>query len=277
MKSDSQKLIKFMIIPFLLAAGSIFNVASAKDAQKPAQQIKPGDDRAPINGTVIEKIDASNYTYLRLKTDKTKEEVWVAVPQIEIKKDTHVSLRKPIPMFGFESKILKRKFDRIYFGVLTEQAEALAQNKKGAHWLPGTPLNKNEKTNPHASAQAGHPAAGDQKVSFDLNQIKVTKAEGANAVTVSELFTKKSDLKTKTVVIHGKVIKYNSDILGKNWVHIADGTGTLKDKNYDLTVITKDKAKLGDIVTVTGKVTVDKKLDPYFFPIAIEDAEVKIK
>jgi hypothetical protein len=76
----------------------------------------------PITGTVIEKINASNYTYLKLKT-KT-DETWVAVPQVEVALNTEVELQKPVPMFGFESKTLKRKFDRIYFGVLTSQKAA---------------------------------------------------------------------------------------------------------------------------------------------------------
>ena len=71
------------------------------------------------------------------------------------------------------------------------------------------------------------------------------------------------------------MIKYNSGILGKNWVHIADGSGSIKDKTFEVTVITLDEAKMGDTILVTGKVALDKKLDPYFFPIALEDAKIK--
>ena len=79
----------------------------------------------PISGKVIEKINAASYTYLKIKT-KT-DETWVAVPQLEIKLNTEVELEKPIPMFGFESKTLKRKFDRIYFGMLKSQKEELVK------------------------------------------------------------------------------------------------------------------------------------------------------
>jgi hypothetical protein len=91
---------------------------------------KPSDTpfAEPITGKVIEKINASSYSYLKLKT-KT-DETWVAVPQVEIALNTEVELQKPIPMFGFESKTLKRKFDRIYFGVLKSQKDTMIKNTK---------------------------------------------------------------------------------------------------------------------------------------------------
>ena len=81
----------------------------------------------PIIGKVLEKIDASSYSYLRIKTQT--EEVWVAVPQLEIALNTEVEMTKPIPMFGFESKTLKRKFDRIFFGMLKSQKEEMAKER----------------------------------------------------------------------------------------------------------------------------------------------------
>lgn len=82
----------------------------------------------PIKGRIMEKINASSYTYLKLKTET--EDIWVAVPQLEIKLNTEVELQKPIPMFGFESKTLKKKFDRIYFGILKSQKEELLKKAK---------------------------------------------------------------------------------------------------------------------------------------------------
>lgn len=98
----------------------------AADKEAPKKSNTPFE--APIAGKVIEKINASSYSYLKLKT-KT-DETWVAVPQLEIALNTEVELQKPIPMFGFESKTLKRKFDRIYFGVLKSQKEEMIKNGK---------------------------------------------------------------------------------------------------------------------------------------------------
>ncbi|PIR16136.1 MAG: nucleotide-binding protein, partial [Elusimicrobia bacterium CG11_big_fil_rev_8_21_14_0_20_64_6] len=67
--------------------------------------------------------------------------------------------------------------------------------------------------------------------------------------------------------------KYNSGILERNWAHLRDGSGNAKDGSDDITVILKDEAELGQIVTVRGKVVLDKDLGGmYKFPVALEDA-----
>jgi hypothetical protein len=101
--------------------------AQTASTKETAKQNKGFYD-APIKGTILEKIDATNYSYLKIKTQT--EETWVAVPQLEIKLNTEVELQKPIPMFGFESKTLKRKFDKIYFGLLKSQKEEIEKQKK---------------------------------------------------------------------------------------------------------------------------------------------------
>jgi len=264
MSSPKNSIRLFLLtLTFLLTTLSSPLVHAEEKAKKPKV-----DDRAPITGEILEKIDASSYSYLRLKTPKEKAGVWVAVPQIDIKLHKTVTVGRPIPMFGFESKVLKRKFERIYFGVLEEQRDEIVEGSRG-HWIPGS-----KKVD---EAAAMGPAHKNEKLEVDLSQIKLKKAEADDAVTISELFSKKDKLSSQIVQIRGKVIKYNANIMGKNWIHIADGTGSLNDKNYEVTVITPDTAQLGEIIVVTGKVTLDKKVDPYFFPIALEDAQLKKK
>lgn len=73
--------------------------------------------------------------------------------------------------------------------------------------------------------------------------------------------------------MRGRVVKYNAEILGSNWLHLQDGSGSAKSKDNDIAATTKGKAAVGDIVTVTGAVTLDKDLGAgYFFPVLIEDA-----
>lgn len=259
----------------LQAAEGTPSKAAPKAVAVKGDSAQPVSDSTPIHGTVLESIDAANYTYLRLKT-KDLGEVWVAIPQMAVKLKSEVTLRKPIPMFGFESKTLKRKFDKMYFGMLAEQADMIDPSEMKGHWMPGSaPMAKPAADSAYGAMGAGgHPGADSKTPELKLNELKVKKASGKNATTVAELFAKKKDFSAKTVVIRGKVTKYNPDILGKNWIHISDGTGSLKDKNFDVTVISGDKTKIGDVILVTGKVALDKKLDPYFFPIAIEDASL---
>ena len=68
----------------------------------------------------------------------------------------------------------------------------------------------------------------------DMGNVKVPKASGADARTVAEIVTKRTELKNKTVVVRGKVVKYTADVLGMNWVHLRDGSGSAKDKTNDV-------------------------------------------
>jgi hypothetical protein len=107
---------------------------------------------------------------------------------------------------------------------------------------------------------------------FDFS--KIVKPKGGK--TVQEVYQEKAALNGKRVTLRGKVVKYNEAIMGKNWLHLRDGTG--KDPTNDLTVTTQAKAKVGDTVLVEGTVTLDKDLGAgYKYDVMIEDAKVKIE
>jgi hypothetical protein len=117
----------------------------------------------------------------------------------------------------------------------------------------------------HAAAAAG-PA--------DAPDVKVPKASGADARTVAEVFAQRAALKEKPVTIRGKVVKYNEGIMGRNWVHLRDGTGT-SGKDNDITVTTDDRTAVGDVIVVKGTVRVDKDFGAgYAYPVIVEDAKV---
>ena len=104
--------------------------------------------------------------------------------------------------------------------------------------------------------------------------VKVPKATGANAYTVAEVVTKAVELKDKPVRVSGKVVKYNAAIMGKNWLHLQDGTGSAS--NNDILVTSTVTAKLGDIVTVSGIVRNDRDFGAgYFYKVLIEDSAGK--
>ena len=72
----------------------------------------------------------------------------------------------------------------------------------------------------------------------DVGDIHVAKASGANARTVAEIVTKGAELKDKPVLVRGKVVKYNPEIMGKNWIHLRDGSGSASDNSNDVLVTT---------------------------------------
>jgi len=110
----------------------------------------------------------------------------------------------------------------------------------------------------------------------DLADTKVPKASGPNAQTVAEVITKRIELKDKTVLVRGKVVKFTPEILNKNWIHLRDGSGSALDNTHDVIVTTNEQAKVGDVVVVKGIVHVDKDLGSgYAYKVLIEEATLQ--
>lgn len=214
--------------------------------QAPVAAPAGGDELA---GPVLEQLSAPPYIYIRVKT--SKGEVWAAVPETKIANGAVVTVYSPMLMNKFESKSLKRTFDEVYFGTLTP-AGAAAPGAAGAE--------------PHTGAPA--PAA-------QVDVGKVEKATGPDARTVAEVWAQKAVLAGKTVTVRGMVVKYNEAVMGKNWIHLQDGSGDAKLRTNDITVTSMDAAAKGEVVTVRGTVREDKDFGSgYFYSMIIEDAKV---
>ena len=107
-------------------------------------------------------------------------------------------------------------------------------------------------------------------------QIKVEKAKGANAYSVSETYEKAGKLDKKPVVVRGKVVKVSTGIMGKNWVHLRDGSGDSGKGTNNLVVTTQDVPKVGDVVTAKGILYKDKDFGAgYKYKVIVEEATVK--
>lgn len=197
-----------------------------------------------ISGTVLETMDAGGYTYLRLKT--AAGDRWAAVNQTKVSKGSKATVVGAMDMPNFTSPTLKRTFEHIAFGSLG------------------------------GAAKAGAPAAmshGGSAPAKDFGPIKVAKTAGPDARTVAEIYAQKKELKGRDVVVSGKVVKYNAGIMGRNWAHLRDGSGSDKGGDNDLTVVMKDASELGAVITVRGKVFLDKDLGGmYKFPVSLDEA-----
>ena len=118
-----------------------------------------------------------------------------------------------------------------------------------------------------------YPVFGKKAVAGD---VKVPKASGANAKTVAEIMTNGAELKEMTVLVRGKVVKYNPGIMGRNWVHLRDGSGSAADYTNDILVTTQNPANVGDIVTAKGIVRTDKDFGAgYAYKVLIEEATLQ--
>ena len=207
-----------------------------------------GNIGAKVTGKVAETFDTGGYTYLKLQT--ANGEQWAAVRQAPVKKGQTVTMDVQMTAEKFESKTLKRTFDRILFGSLEES---------GAPALPpGASV-------PQAQQHMSAPAAA------DTTPIKVEKA----GKTVAEIWASRAELKDGKVMVRGKVVKFLGGIMGKNWIHLRDGSGSSDKGDNDLAVTTNDTVAVGDIVLVSGVVHVDKDFGAgYRYPVIVEEAAV---
>ena len=112
--------------------------------------------------------------------------------------------------------------------------------------------------------------------SADVVDVKVPKADGANARTVAQVNADRLALKDKPVVIRAKVVKFNGGIMGKNWIHLRDGSGSAADNSNDILVTSKDEAKVGDVVIAKGIVKTDVDLGSgYAYKVLVEDVSFR--
>jgi len=222
-----------------------------------------------VTGFVEETLDASDYTYMRLKTESGGE-TWAAITKAKVQKGDRVTVVNAMSMDGFESKTLNRKFDHIVFGAL-EGGKAGAS--AGAASAPVSAHGTGADAPKGAQVAAPHAAVSDGKA--DAMDVKVPKAEGKDAYTIAQVFADRAKLKDKIVTVRGKVVKANGGIMGRNWYHIRDGSGSREKKDDDLTVTSNDGAIVGDVVVVKGVVHLEKDFGAgYQYPVVVEDAKV---
>ncbi|MBI4623573.1 MAG: DNA-binding protein [Verrucomicrobia bacterium] len=242
----------------LLAGGLILALACMRGIAA-----SPGGESAPaspakadgIAGKVVETMTAASYTYVLVDTGGKK--VWAAAPQFAVKAGDAVAVAEVMPMTNYHSKTLNRTFEVVYFS-----GNVMVNGTRSVPAGAAAELPKDHPT----TAGAARPAAP------DLSGIK----RAANGQTVAEIHAGKAKFAGKPIAVRGRVVKYNAMILGKNWLHIRDGSGA--DGTNDLTVTTATNARLGDLVLVTGVLASDRDFGGgYKYTLIVEDATVVVE
>jgi len=104
-------------------------------------------------------------------------------------------------------------------------------------------------------------------------KINISIASGEGCISLAKLLETKANYSGKTVRVIGKITKYNPDILGKNWIHIQDGSEF--NGAYDLTITTDSQLAIGDTVTFEGKITLNKDFGyGYSYDVIMEDGKL---
>jgi hypothetical protein len=253
----------------------------APEVTKPSAQAPAPAPGAPPtaspakSGKVTETMNAAGYTYVQVDTGT--EKFWAAAPETAVKVGDSVAVPEGMPMPNFQSKALNRTFDVVYFvpGLMVNGAAPAAGSLPAGHppTAGGMPPMGGKPAGPGAAGAPATPptTAGAPKVTApaDINFKGIAKADQ----NVAEIYAQKAALSGKPVKVRGKVVKFSPDIMGKNWVHIQDGSGQAG--SNDLTVTTAATAKPGDTVVISGKLTVAKDFGyGYKYDVIVEDAQV---
>ena len=193
--------------------------------------------------TVKEAIQATSYSYLLV--EEGSEEYWIAVTKTDYKVGDILYYDQGMEMNNFESKDLQRTFDKIFFVAdISDQPT-----------LPGEQM-------PMSHSQP-------QKPTLEKQNIKIEPAK--DGISIATLYANRDSYKDQNVKIRGQVTKVNQNIMGKNWIHVQDGTES--DGNFDLTITTEQLVNVGDVVTFDGKITLDKDFGAgYTYTVIMEDA-----
>lgn len=244
----------------VLMAVLILTVGCNEEAPKAVEQPEPQkhaiDEAAAggFTGKALETIKADRYTYVQVDTGA--EKVWAATPEFRGRVGDTVVVPKGLAMQNFHSKTLERDFEVVYFvGAIT-----VAGNDQGPSQMAQTSFMHPPKSGKSSKSQT------------EVSGIKRAK-DGKN---VAEIFAGRKDLAGEQVTVRGKVVKFLPQIMGKNWLHLQDGSGS--EGTNDLTVTTGTTVKVGDVVLVSGVVSVDRDFGyGYEYEVIIEDARVTVE
>ncbi|NUO02562.1 MAG: SH3-like domain-containing protein [Saprospiraceae bacterium] len=191
---------------------------------------------------VEEAMNTERYSYLRVK--ENGQEFWIAISRRDVKIGGTYNYRGGLLKKNFQSQEFNRVFETIYL--------------------------VSDFRDPAESAGSGSAMTSTQPAAVAEPPTSVTPAAGA--IKISELIANRAKYDGKVVKVTGKCVKVNNMIMGRNWIHLQDGSG----KNLDLTVTSTESVPLGAIVTLEGTFGLNKDFGAgYRYDYIVEGAVLK--
>jgi hypothetical protein len=238
--------ISILMVLFLVSCQEKEENTEVRDVQE-VQSVQPQQQKVAVAGvhTVVvqEVIQGNSYTYLNVK--EADALIWIAISKADMEVGETISFKNPLEMKNFRSKELERTFETIYFvGRIDKESASPAGGE---------------------TAQSPH-----QKPAVEKKEISIEPIEGG--ISIAELFSNREAYADTIVRIKGQVAKDNLSIMGKNWVHLQDGTGD--SGNNDLLVTAQDMVALGDVVIFEGTIGLNKDFGSgYSYELLMEEAK----
>jgi hypothetical protein len=237
-----------VLLPFASVNASPPKADTAAPAKMPAAAESPDANAVALSGKVVETMNAGGYTYVLI--EKKGKKTWVAVPETKVTVGQQIAFEPGQEMKSFKSNTLKRTFDSIIFSAGVSSAAD----------------NGNKAQHHGSKSSAGK----------TTEKISVEKAMGPDSYTVGEIFIQGNKLDKKSAVVKAKVVKVATGIMGKNWIHLQDGTGDPSKGANDLIATSQDLPAVGDVITVKGTIYKDKDFGSgYKYDVIMEDAAIQ--
>jgi GW (Gly-Tryp) dipeptide domain len=187
--------------------------------------------------TIVEVLPTVKYVYLKVK--EGNEVFWIATNKMPVTIGGTYFYRGGLLKTNFESKEHNRVFDTMYL------VSSLVESDHSHQINPG-----DSKTSPPVSSK---------------------EVEVKGSVKIADLVANPKKYAGKTIQISGRCVKVNPNIMGRNWVHLQDGS---KDE-YDLVITCDTQIPVGHTITMTGKVVLDKDFGAgYQYAILLEDGKL---
>lgn len=190
-----------------------------------------------------ESFDSERYTYVRVA--EGDEEYWIAITKQPIEVGKKYVFQRGLMKKNFFSPEFNRVFETLY---LVSDFRPMGGGSPAEEVL--------------STLQSGDILKVDPK--------QINRPPGS--IPLADLFKNKSQYNGKQILVTGKVVKVNPMIMGRNWIHIQDGSVEGK----DLTVTTMENIPLGHVVSFEGTIALDKDFGAgYRYDIILEGAVVK--
>ncbi|MCK9472125.1 hypothetical protein [Sulfurimonas sp.] len=240
---------------------SMYGVPATEQAQANAPAKGNVQLNTPHIAKALETINGGGYTYA--KVDEGGNIYWIAGPQTNVVVGSSISFLEQMVMNDFTSKSLNKHFDQLVFVSAIVPADGSATDASAKTLtLEDAHANCDHSKEPATTATVTQP---------DSAAISVAKNKGG--YTIEELYTKKAALKDKSVKINAKIVKISKNIMGKDWIHLQDGSGSAGTNDIIATAV-NSTVQVGDTVTANGIVKTDIDLGyGYNFSVLIEEAK----
>ncbi len=193
---------------------------------------------------VDEVLPAKKYVYIHVS--EGVEQYWVATALKEIGVGETYFFRGGLLKTNFESKEYNRMFEKIY---LVSQFVPVKHGNSAD--LDGSII---------------EPQNSETKKDVVKTDRKIEKVAGS--ISIAELVNNYQKYEGQTVQLSGECVKINPKIMGKNWIHLKDGS---KD-DYDLVITSDIFVREGTVITIKATVTLNKDFGAgYKYDLILED------